>query len=543
MLQCIKILVNVFLLIPVINTNLVEVHQGKILGHKLTTWQGKPFYAYQEIPYAAPPIGNRRFKDPAEPQKWTGILNATRNTKMCIQPIPQQDLQDLQLTEDCLYINVYTPVSEINPINSLPVLVWIHGGAFTFESGTLQYYDPKYLMDYDIIVVTFNYRLGVFGFLATSDGTIPGNFGLKDQLMAIRWVNKNIHLFGGDKNRVTVMGDSAGAMSASYMQHNPLTKGLVKGYILGCGTSLSPASYQRDPDHFAFKLARLVDRNFNSTKSSDLLKLLRRVSAREIARAPVDNDRYFSTLSKVVLWAPVLERKHTVESLRRGEFDRVPILMGTVGEEAFNLLPDREALLQEARKFDRSKGIINPKLDIPARYYRELSRLYKSIYTNGTFEENIRALITFIGEDEISTPAIHYAALASKFTPVYFWVFSYKGLMGRTPANFNAPGHTDELQYIFGGKSGLRGTPADYPKADRLVMARLLKLWTNFVKYQNPTPVNDELLEGIQWPKVNSRTMQYLDINNTLSIKRYPKHYKEVKEIFCKYSLPLQYNV
>ncbi|CAH1188553.1 unnamed protein product [Phyllotreta striolata] len=527
--------------------NVVEISEGTIRGHELKSAKGNSYYGYQDIPYAAPPTGDRRFKDPVEPEKWSGIRDATKNEKICFQVVPT--LAGLNQTEDCLYLNVYTPVKTVrNNTSLLPVLLWIHGGGFFLQAGSLGYYNPRYLMDYDVIFVTPNYRLGVFGLLATSDGVIPGNRSLKDLLMAIRWVNKNIHRFGGDKNRLTVMGASSGAISAGYLQLSPLTKGLVRGYIMGGGSPFAMMGFQSQPDHYAFKLARTLDKNFQSNDTKDVLDLLMRARAEDILYAPVLNDYYNLTLAAGLVWQPTIEPKSyenafisepMVEAMTKGHFQQVPLLMGTVDEEAFNLLPTLSFLMEEATKYDTGvKSLLHPDLHVPTELAEEANQLYKSVYTNGTLRENSRQFMQLLGEDTISTPTIHYAVLASKYTPVYFWQFRYRGLMGRGYPIVKRAGHAEQILYLFGGVSGMRGDSRDYPEDDQVTVSRMLTIWTNFAKYGNPTP---KPLEGITWPKFKEDSMEFVDINDNLTIKNNPKKYRDVRKVIEKYSRPPYY--
>ncbi|CAG9865381.1 unnamed protein product [Phyllotreta striolata] len=530
--------------------NIIKLPDGKIRGHTLKSAKGKTFYAYQEIPYAAPPIGNRRFAEPEEPEPWKGILNATKNTKVCMQTKPSPG--GIETTEDCLYLNVYTPLKSTGKkLDLLPVVVYVHGGVFLFEAGGIQYYDPKYLMDYDIVAVMINYRLGALGFLATYDGTIPGNLGLKDTLMALRWVNKNIAKFGGDKTRVTLMGSSSGAMSLSYLQQSKLATDLARGYILDCGTSFSTISYQNDPDHYAFKLARMLDKNFTSNSTRDLLEFLRRRPAEDLLYSPIYSDTYNVTISLGFVWLPSIEdssyekaliTKPMVESYMKGDFQKAPILIGTANKEIINITPEPTVFFSEVKRYDSSyKELINPYLNVSEEDREQAGKEYKLIYTDGKFEDDIDAFMSFVSEDELSTPIIHYATLVSEHAPAYFWQFSYRGLMGGGYQTIPYAGHAENLFYLFAGVYAFNGDPAIYPKEDQLNMARVLKIWTNFIKYQNPTPEPDELLNGIIWPKFSSDRSEYVDIDRNLTIRRNPKNYKKVKAVFDKYARPPYY--
>ncbi|KAG5888965.1 hypothetical protein JTB14_002550 [Gonioctena quinquepunctata] len=535
--------------------------QGRIRGHTLKSENGRDYYAFQEIPYAAPPIGQNRFKEPEEHDDWNYILNTTGNTKVCMQsnaqaftPVPDT----MEITEDCLYLNVYTPVIPETRGKLLPVLFWIHAGGFFYGSGAYQYYDPKYFIDFDIVVVTMNYRLGPFGFLTTADDVIPGSLGLKDQVLAFQWVVRNIHLFGGDRNVITVMGESAGSTSAGFLHLSKKLEGQVSGFIMESGSPLSPIAWQDDPRHFAFKMGRALDPNFNSMDSIDLLDVLLNASAHDILTANVPNDRYSANLiGSIGIWLPIVENENnsnaivTVpmhEALLRGHFNQVPILAGFNSEESiFFLRGTPEEIAVAGSVFDKNISLIlHPRLNVAPESLETASTEYKSIYTTSSFLTDPAAFVKYLSEETFSTPTIRHAELAAKFSPAYVYQFAYKGKMGGLTSMLDIPGidnvaHTEELKYIFGGVEGSLNNASQYPQSDQLMMKRMLTLWTNFIKYQNPTPKQDDLLQNIMWPIVESPNILYLNINYTLEVLSDPKHYSKVTKVFDDYIKPPLY--
>lgn len=159
------------------------------------------FFAWRGIPYAQPPVGNLRFSDPVPHGGWTGVRDASQHGNRC----PSSSGGE----EDCLFLNVYST----NIIGRRPVMVWIHGGAFNGGSGNSVSFPPDLYMAEDIVMVTFNYRLGILGFLSTEDSAAPGNYAMKDMVLALRWVQNNILNFGGDPDNVTIFGESAGGVA------------------------------------------------------------------------------------------------------------------------------------------------------------------------------------------------------------------------------------------------------------------------------------------------------------------------------------------
>jgi carboxylesterase type B len=160
-------------------------------------------------------------------------------------------------SEDCLFLNVYSRAKSTK--DKLPVVVWVHGGGFLYGSGCDREYGPNYAMNEDIVLVTLNYRLGVFGFLATDDGVLPGNLGLKDQLLALKWIKDNISSFGGDSNNITLAGESAGAVCVHHLMLSELAKGLFHKAILQSGSSLGWWGYKENPNEITKRFAQTLN--------------------------------------------------------------------------------------------------------------------------------------------------------------------------------------------------------------------------------------------------------------------------------------------
>ena len=207
----------------------VKTAQGKVLGKTISDGKVR---AFMGLPYAAPPVGEMRWKAPAPPAKWKGKRDATQYGARCVQARVFDDMvfQDSGPSEDCLFLNVYTPAGAGNK-SKLPVMFWIHGGGYTGGASSEPRHNGDFLPTKGVVLVTINYRLGVFGFLATddlgkeSDGA-AGNYGLSDMVAALRWVNANIGNFGGDPGNVTIFGESAGSFAVSTLMASPLARGL-----------------------------------------------------------------------------------------------------------------------------------------------------------------------------------------------------------------------------------------------------------------------------------------------------------------------------
>ncbi|PSN39903.1 hypothetical protein C0J52_07943 [Blattella germanica] len=311
----------------------VKINQGRIQGMKMKTQKQKPFCAFLGIPYAEPPTGELRFKPPLKAKPWNGTYFAIYDGKSCMGG----NYPFLQITgqEDCLYLNVYTPKLMAPNGSLLNVLVWIHPGTFYSGSDSSTVYEPHTWMNMDIVLITMNYRLGAFGFLSTGDDEAPGNYGLKDQVMALHWIKDNVAAFGGDPNKVTLFGHSAGAASTHYHMLSPLSKGLFQRAISMEGTALNPFAWDHNPKSQAVRQARYLGCPIES--SSAIVSCLKEQPAEKISETL--NKLFLFWLIPSPGFTPVVEKKternpnpflteDPYDLMLNGSFSKVPWLMG-----------------------------------------------------------------------------------------------------------------------------------------------------------------------------------------------------------------------
>ncbi|XP_011690277.1 PREDICTED: esterase E4-like, partial [Wasmannia auropunctata] len=229
------------------------VQEGKLIGVVEKGVYGDKYIAFRGIPYAKPPIGELRFKDPVPAEPWSGNRDASKHGNVSVQM--NLFTREIEGDEDCLYLNVYT--TKIEPSKKRAVMVYLHGGGFYLGSGDALFYGPDYIVRKDVVLITLNYRLGVLGFLNLYDKVATGNQGLKDVIMALRWIQKNISEFGGDPENVTIFGESVGGAIVHYLTLSPLAKGLFHKAILQSGVVRCPWAFTEREPHLnkAFLLA------------------------------------------------------------------------------------------------------------------------------------------------------------------------------------------------------------------------------------------------------------------------------------------------
>ncbi|XP_063823083.1 juvenile hormone esterase-like [Ostrinia nubilalis] len=312
----------------------VKVTEGILDGEKVSSEICGTYYSFKGIPYAAPPVGNLRFKAPQPPIPWTGIRSAKELGGICYQFNFLKRVRE-KGSEDCLYLNIYTP--NINPTKLMPVMIWIHGGAFCCGSGDDDLYGPEFLIRNGIVLVTINYRLEILGFLCLDTEDIPGNAGIKDQVAAMRWVKKNILNFGGDPENITIFGQSSGAACVTYHCVSPMTKGLFKRAIAQSGCMMNPWAQSYRPRERAIALARHL--GCTSQDDKELYEFFKSQPVENLAEIQVclmmrekDPDKYetqFTVVSEKKF--PDLEVFFTgdiIEALKTDIHDGVELLLG-----------------------------------------------------------------------------------------------------------------------------------------------------------------------------------------------------------------------
>ena len=323
------------------------------------------FVSFKGIPFAAPPIAELRWRPPQPVDPWQGERSADQFGPKCMQtgPLNEIDPHNPLMSEDCLYLNIWTPAKSRD--DRLPVMVWIYGGGFSIGSGSEPWYNGANLARKGVIVVTVNYRLDVFGFLAhpeltaESEHHTSGNYGLLDQVAALGWIQRNIAAFGGDPGQVTIFGESAGSLSVSALMASPLARGLFQRVIGESGAMLSP-------DRSPFALSPLAKAEQAGVKFADMLSAH---SIAELREKPAD------ALLEAVAKTPDLPRMskgpiidgrmlpvNPAEIFAKGQQTDVPLLAGSNSDEGI-LFPRghsnrrRKAILSRCVSFSAARPV------------------------------------------------------------------------------------------------------------------------------------------------------------------------------------------
>lgn len=446
----------------------VVLQQGTLKGLWTNSLGGRPYAAFYGIPYAKPPVGKHRFKEPVAAEPWLGVYNATKKPPKCLQLsyFLVEAPHKLEGSEDCLYVNVFTPRLNTGATGqkALDVIVYIHGGAFMM--GTSIGVGVDYILDRDIVMVTVNYRLGPLGFFSTDDLAVPGNNGMKDQVLAMRWVQQNIVAFGGDPNSVTLAGFSAGSASVHFHVLSPLSKGLFKAAICASGSSFNPWALAENVREKSFFVAREL--GCPAEDSLSMIKCLRRRPAEHI----VETTKYFLSwyYNPIAPYALVVEPPGPnaflpdtpMNLLKQSKGSDVPMLITYTKDEG--LFPALDIItktkLSDEIKADWS-GITPHMFDynftVPSEKRKEeVSQEIKEHYNiDIDSKEGQKNLIKAL-TDRFFTAGIGKAAKVHSevnTSPVYLLRFSYTGkisyssMMGLTE-NWGV-GHGEDSTYIM----------------------------------------------------------------------------------------------
>ncbi|EDW75956.2 uncharacterized protein Dwil_GK15211 [Drosophila willistoni] len=471
---------------------------GCMKGRYMDGYQTEKFEAFLGIPYAEPPLGQRRFRSPVWKPKWDDIIDATMAKPDCIQKNYLLPTPIVYGEEDCLYLNIYRPVLRSG---ALPVMVYIHGGGFFSGSASPLITGPEYIMDTgEVILVTMAYRLGALGFLSTGDANMPGNFGLKDQHLVFKWIQNHIEAFDGDKTKVTIFGQSAGGVATHLHLLNPNSENLFHNVISMSGTANVPFAINENPLEQAIKTAELCHiRNAKHMSTADLSEALRNVDVLKLINAG-DGLKYWD-VDPLTNYRPVVEHEspdsiipaHPEELMKRNYQGR-PWLVGTVPEEGavrvVNII-ENSTLLNQFNQ--RTEYLLLKLMEWPDRYTAEQQEHKTSVvvteYLRGIW--NIRHANEFGFLDSITDRGFkhplykaikeHNDRRGRTWFPHFMYKFNYKGPFSYaslyTQANVTGKYgvvHCDDLLYLF-------RTPLIFPDFDK--KSTEAKVIDSFVSY------------------------------------------------------------
>jgi para-nitrobenzyl esterase len=453
----------------------VKTAQGKIEGKTIN--EGK-VRAFMGLPYAAPPVGDLRWKAPEPPAKWKGTRSATEFGAHCAQGRVFDDMifQDSGPSENCLFLNVYTPANAKGN-SKLPVMFWIHGGGYSGGGSSEPRHNGDFLPQKGVVLVTINYRLGVFGFLATADlakeaNGAAGNYGLLDMVAALHWVKDNIKNFGGDPGNVTIFGESAGSFAVSTLMASPMAQGLFQKAIGESGAAFSDV----------LPTDTLEAREKKDSVWVDSLGVK---SLAELRAIPTDKILESTKGKGMNGFAPDIDGRLLTEPVpatyAAGRQAHVPLLAGWNRDEGSFMAMHGMTVDQWQKMAD---GL-----------FKDRAPEFLKLYPGDTDAQALRSSIDYGSDSFIAFSTWKWLEAARKTgdSPVYRYHFE----LAAPPSKFH-PGtfafHSDDIEYVFGTlatRPGAVWRPEDWKLSDEF-----MTYWTNFAKTGDPNG------PGVpEWPK------------------------------------------
>ncbi|MFH1593267.1 MAG: carboxylesterase/lipase family protein [Candidatus Omnitrophota bacterium] len=482
--------------------DVIQLDSGSIRG---TVQDGARFYA--GIPYAAPPVGELRWKPPQPVAPWSGIRECVKFGPICPQaPSPGMKEEDIKTaSEDCLYLNIWAPLKK--SADKKPVMVWIHGGAFVVGSGSSETYNGTNYAKNGVVIVTLNYRLGAFGFLAhpllsdESPHGISGNYGLLDQIEALKWVKRNIAAFGGDPENITIFGESAGSISVGFHTVIPRSGGLFNRVIMESGAPMAnPYILPLATGSMSQALktgVRFADSLGCSGKIDILAAMRTKTSGEILAITPVPPD--FAFARKGMMFAPVYDGwlfpEDPEKIISSGKQRNVPLLIGTNKNEATIFITGLTMV--------KYREWVN-------RTFGDFALHIFSMFPIGEKED------LFEVADKVCTllwfqqPARHLAgSMADLNKSIYLYQFTRVSPKNEEEKQTGAF-HSCELPYVF-GNIGRKEWHEEY---DIFLSETIMSYWINFASKGDPNSL------GLpEWPAYNRENNINLEFGNKVAIK------------------------
>jgi para-nitrobenzyl esterase len=484
-----------------------QVKEADVTGGRVAGIVASGISTFKGIPFAAPPVGALRWKPPQPVKPWTGVKQASAYAAACMQDatFPKLFGAPPTLSEDCLYLNVWTPAKSAN--DALPVMVWIYGGGFVGGQTSVSTYDGARLSEKGVVLVSVAYRLGLFGFLAHPDlsresGKASGTYGLQDMIAGLQWVKANIAKFGGDPTRVTIFGESAGGIAVSMLASSPAAKGLFHRVISESGGNFAPPRLATEGGQNAptLKVAEATGVQFLAKLKAADIKAARELPAEKLQSAAGPGLQNASGF-----W-PVFDGDvlpgDQYELYRAGRFNDTPVLIGTNSDEG--------ALFEQpGMNAARFESLVRDG-------YGKQAETVLAAYAHGSEADAIAAGKNLRRDSLFAWPTWAWAMLQSEKGKGHAYVYYFDH---RTPQSPNGANHGSEIAFVFrnligGGPVGLGGPPRPEDNAMSELMS---SYWVNFAKTGDPNGA------GLpRWPAFTSSSQNLMFFDAKSSARPVP---------------------
>ncbi|NP_001303636.1 acetylcholinesterase-like precursor [Cimex lectularius] len=510
----------------------VDTDKGKVQGVTLKSATGKDVDAWLGIPFAKPPTGNLRFKLPQPPEKWDDTKQATRQPNSCVQTIdttfgdfPGSNMwnANTDLSEDCLYLNVIVPKPRPTSNNKAPVMLYIFGGGFYCGSATLDVYDPKTLAsEENVIVVSIQHRVASLGFLYLGTEEAPGNMGLFDQRMAMKWVKDNIQNFGGDPNKITLFGMSSGASSIGLHLMAPESHSLFNNAILESGTAFTPWTLMSKEENKKRGLDLAKQMKCTKNDNQHDMNCLRTANATQMVYKEWEMETKPSGVYEFP-FVPVVDSQQPFfkkgESSGDNKFKKTGVIMGSNKEEGIyfllyflkDVLKKEEQTTVNEEQYKDAVEKIYPYLTEDNR--KQIKDKYKTWQGADKSNDYKDALDKMVGDSNTTCSVNQFADVyAGLQQDVYVYLFDRISNVSPWP-KWTGGMHGEEIYYVFGEPLN---TTKGYSEEDKKLSKEMMKYWANFARTGDPNKDDKNQKTTVTWPKYDTTQKKYLKLAEKL---------------------------
>ncbi|CAH0600382.1 unnamed protein product [Chrysodeixis includens] len=515
----------------------LDTPQGPVRGRRDP--DADHLYVFYNIPYVTTPTKENRYKPALPPPVWTEPFDAIDKGVICPQP---NVMNNLVRQEDCLIANVFVPDTKRK---KLSVLVYVHGGGFMGGYGDMLK-AKNLLKTKDIIMVNFNYRVGIHGFLCLGTEDVPGNVGMKDQVALLRWVQKNIASYGGNPDDVTIAGYSAGSAAVDLLMISKSAEGLFHRVIPESGANLAPFSIQRNPLEIAKKYAK---DKYNFTGGDDIYAL-----EKFYKTAPIEllsADTFLDRTDATFLFSPCIERETEDEAfltesplsiLKNGNYKKLPVLYGFAEKEGMWRLIAYDGFMNKMN--EKFSDFLPPDLHFKSEEEKEaVADKIKKFYFGDkpVGNDQILKFIDYYSEITFSFSMLWAVKLYVESGHDQVYLYEYSFVDEETPlvphTNVRGAEHCAQTYAVMDGKNPMEADESLLTPEHKEMKNIMRGIWHNFIKTGKPVPEGSSLPA---WPATGANGAPYMSLGQKVELRHEPlleTRYRFWEDIYQKYYL------